>query len=201
MARPKTAAAARDTDGTRLHLLDVAERCFERWGIRRTTMEDVAVEARVSRPTLYRYFGDRDTLINSISLRRAEKFAKRLKSVFAKYETFDERLVEGMLDLGRIGAKDPFYSSLITPDTVGEANRLLMAPDAAIAFAEEVWGPVLDEADAAGELRHGLVRPLAYEWLTSINILLIGWVENAGGVTDEHRELLRKFLVPPFVKS
>ncbi|MGI8816752.1 MAG: TetR/AcrR family transcriptional regulator [Pseudonocardia sp.] len=32
--------------------MNVAETCFERYGIRRTTMEDIAADAKVSRPTL-----------------------------------------------------------------------------------------------------------------------------------------------------
>lgn len=199
---PRTAAAAqRDSEGTRTHLLDVAEKCFERHGITRTTMEDIAAEARVSRPTLYRYFGDRESLITSISQRRAQKFAGKMRTYFAKFDSFEAKLVEGMLHLGRVGQKDQFFSQLITPETVGEAHAVLMAPKAAIEFAAEVWGPVLDEAQEAGELLDGIDRQLAYQWLTAINILLIGWIDNAGSVQDGHRELLREFFTPAFVKS
>lgn len=192
----------RSAEDTRTQLLDVAERCFERYGIPRTTMEDIAAEARVSRPTLYRYFGDRDSLITEISQRRAARFAGKMKRFFARYESFEEQLVEGMLHLGRIGQRDQFFSSLITPSTVREAHQVLMAPAAAIDFAREVWGPVLDAAQERGELRDGLDRELAYEWLTAINILLIGWIENAHGQIEErHRELLREFFVPAFVKA
>ena len=197
---PRAVTAQRDSESTRTTLLDVAERCFERHGISRTTMEDIAAEARVSRPTLYRYFGDRESLITAISQRRAQRFAGRMRSVFAKHESFEEKLVEGILYLGRVGQKDQFFSSLITPETVGEANQLLMAPAAAVDFAEEVWGPILDEAAANGDLADGLDRPLAYQWLTSINILLIGWIENAGQVEDQHRVLLREFFTPAFIK-
>jgi AcrR family transcriptional regulator len=197
---PRSAGTVqRDPENTRIHLLDVAEKCFERHGIGRTTMEDIAAEARVSRPTLYRYFGDRESLITAISQRRAAKFAGRMRAVLARYDTFEERLVEGMLHLGRVGQKDQFFSSLITPETVGAANQILMAPAAAIDFASEVWGPVLDEAEAAGQLRAGIDRQLAYQWLTSINILLIGWIDNAGSVKAGHRELLREFFTPAFV--
>lgn len=200
MARAST-AAQRDSETTRTHLLNVAEKCFERYGIGRTTMEDIAAEARVSRPTLYRYFGDRDSLITSISQRRAQKFAGKMRSVFTGFDTFEEKLVEGMLHLGRIGQRDQFFSQLITPETVGEAHQVLMAPDAALDFAAEVWGPVLDEAEEAGELADGIDRRLAYQWLTAINILLIGWIDNAGSVQDQHRELLREFFTPAFLRS
>ena len=36
-------------------LLDATERCFERYGIAKTTIDDIADEAGVSRGTVYRY--------------------------------------------------------------------------------------------------------------------------------------------------
>ena len=38
--------------------------CIERWGLAKTSLEDVATEAGLSRATLYRWFaGGRDQLI------------------------------------------------------------------------------------------------------------------------------------------
>src|ERR1700758_711263 len=112
MPRRAAATLPQDSEAAYKQLLDVAEQCFERYGIRRTTMEDIAAEARVSRPTLYRYFGDRESLLTAISQRRAAKFAGKMRSVFAKYGSFEEKLTEGLLYLGRIGARDQFFSSL-----------------------------------------------------------------------------------------
>jgi AcrR family transcriptional regulator len=184
--------------------LDVAESCFERYGIRRATMEDIAAAAMVSRPTLYRYFGDRDSLIRAIAQRRAARFAERMHGFFERYPTLPERLVEGLLYLGRVGRRDEFFSGLITGDGFGEAHRLLMDTRddaAALEFARLVWEPVLTEAKQRGELSDGVVFPAVYKWLTAANILLIGWYEIDGEATDEHREMLRAFLLPAFRRS
>ncbi len=47
---------------TREGILDAAESIFGERGFKKTTLEDVAVAARVSRPLVYRYFGDKQTL-------------------------------------------------------------------------------------------------------------------------------------------
>ena len=43
-----------DSDAAHAHFLDAAETCFERYGVAKTTMEDIAKMAGVSRPTVYR---------------------------------------------------------------------------------------------------------------------------------------------------
>jgi AcrR family transcriptional regulator len=51
---------------TRAAILDVAERLFGERGFRKTTLEDVAAAARVSRPLVYRYFGDKRALFELV---------------------------------------------------------------------------------------------------------------------------------------
>ena len=46
----------------RARILDAAERCFVRSGFHRTTMQDVAAEAKMSPGNLYRYFPSKDSI-------------------------------------------------------------------------------------------------------------------------------------------
>jgi AcrR family transcriptional regulator len=50
-------------DAARERLLDAATRCIARDGLAATSVASVAAEAGVSRPTVYRYFEDRDELV------------------------------------------------------------------------------------------------------------------------------------------
>ncbi|HYP95908.1 MAG TPA: helix-turn-helix domain-containing protein, partial [Mycobacterium sp.] len=56
-------AESASTDDARERILAAAERCIDRHGIRKTTMDDVASEVGLSRPSVYRYFADRDDLL------------------------------------------------------------------------------------------------------------------------------------------
>ncbi|HEY4043151.1 MAG TPA: helix-turn-helix domain-containing protein, partial [Rhodopila sp.] len=47
------------TDDARERILAAAQRCIDRHGIRKTTMDDIASELGLSRPNVYRYFADR----------------------------------------------------------------------------------------------------------------------------------------------
>ena len=66
---PRTRSAAKGAavvDNPRDRVLAAAERCIERHGIAKTTMEDIALEAGMSRPVVYRYFSDREDLFIAI---------------------------------------------------------------------------------------------------------------------------------------
>ncbi|HVL88664.1 MAG TPA: TetR family transcriptional regulator [Actinomycetota bacterium] len=59
-------------DSTRERILDAAFACASRHGLGRTTMADVAREARLSRQSLYRYFPSRHDLILALVLREEQ---------------------------------------------------------------------------------------------------------------------------------
>lgn len=59
-------------------LLAAAARRFITVGIRGTTMEDIAGEARAGKATLYRHFGNKDAVIDALLAREAERFERRM---------------------------------------------------------------------------------------------------------------------------
>src|SRR5215470_16145751 len=51
-------------DTTRERIIDAADECFARYGVAKTTVEDIAAAATLSRATVYRSFtGGRDEVI------------------------------------------------------------------------------------------------------------------------------------------
>lgn len=56
-------------------VLDAARRCVDRWGLAKLTIDDVALEAGVSRATLYRIFpGGKDILFDALRVRELADF-------------------------------------------------------------------------------------------------------------------------------
>jgi AcrR family transcriptional regulator len=60
---------------TRAAILDAADVCIGRDGVRRTTMCDVSSQARVAKATLYNHFRTKDDLIAALVLARTEQLA------------------------------------------------------------------------------------------------------------------------------
>ena len=184
-------------------LLARAEECFERYGLERTTMDDIADAAGVSRPTLYRYGGDRDTLVREIAAGRARTLAAETHRFLAGIPgTLGDRLVEGLLFLARRIRGDQFCRLLIQPDASDVVAQLLMDRDAVgVRLIGELWEPVLATAGRDGELREGLDRVAAYQWLAYTNLVLAGWLDFDELDPEWCRDMLRRFVVPAFART
>ncbi|MBM4654322.1 TetR family transcriptional regulator [Rhodococcus hoagii] len=62
-------------------MLDAARDEFERYGIRRTNMDDIARRAGISRSTLYRRFPNKDALVETLLMRETALFFGALDRV------------------------------------------------------------------------------------------------------------------------
>ena len=191
-----------DPEAARRYLLAAAESCFESYGIGRTTMEDVAEAAAVSRPTLYRYFGDRDSLIRAIVRSRSSVVAGYFQRHVERFGSLGEQITEGLLWLADQGRRDQFMRALMRPETIELANQLLMDEGGSgESFAAEVWEPVLRGARDVGQIRTDIELTRAYHWLTSLNFMLISWLDLEDQPLDYFREQIAAFVVPGFVAT
>jgi AcrR family transcriptional regulator len=189
-----------DSEAAQAHFIDAAEACFERYGVVKTTMEDIAKMAGVSRPTVYRHFADRDRLILAVVMRRAGSLIGKAQAYIRRYDTFEDQLVEGLLFLVKTGRKDPFVRLLVSPEHLDLAQQVFGATDAVVDLTQAMWEPILAEAAARGELNPDLdVREIA-RWLTHVELILVGRFDLA---TDDDviRRMLRTFLAPAFLPA
>ncbi|MCP9970386.1 TetR/AcrR family transcriptional regulator [Actinomadura madurae] len=86
-------------DATRERIIDAAEECFGRFGVAKTTVEDIAAAAKLSRATVYRSVtGGRDELILAVVVRDLHRFLDRLAERLRRERSVSEAIVEGTLD-------------------------------------------------------------------------------------------------------
>ena len=86
-----------EADETSERILEAASSQVEDFGLRRFTMDDVARRVGVSRVTIYRYFPQKDRLVEAILLRELRRFLDSIDAAVAQYDTVEERLVEGFV--------------------------------------------------------------------------------------------------------
>lgn len=91
---PQASAPAADT---RQRIIDAAIHCLQRWGVEKTTLNEIAREAKVTRPTVYSYFPSREEVIQAALLQSGHAFAERLLKHVERFECLDDRLIETML--------------------------------------------------------------------------------------------------------
>jgi len=82
----------------RERILQATYDCVARWGLAKTTLEDAAREAGVSRATVYRYFpGGRDELIGAVVRWEFARFFLRLYDEVHAAETLEEVMERGLV--------------------------------------------------------------------------------------------------------
>src|SRR5205814_6413277 len=83
-------------------VIDAALRCIARWGIGKTTLDDVAREASCSRATIYRLFpGGKDALLAATTRGELGRFFSGLARTFDEAADLDDLLVGGILYASR----------------------------------------------------------------------------------------------------
>jgi AcrR family transcriptional regulator len=184
------------TADVRATILAAAETCFTRFGIAKTTMEDVARAADLSRATVYRYFADRESLIVASISHRARANMVPARAYIARWPTVGERLVEGICQDIRKGHLDPMVNRLVSPGEMSLATRLLHQSGHALELTRELWEPILAEEQRAGHLRPDLDLPLLCEWIAELEILYISQYDSDATTLDRVRAKLRAFLIP-----
>lgn len=177
-------------------ILTAAETCFERFGIAKTTMDDVARVAEVSRATVYRYFSDRESLILASVRRRARMNMEPARAFIAKWPTFAERLTEGICHNVRRGKRDPMVHLLVSPNEMALATALLQSTGVAVDLTFELWDPILREAQEAGEMRADIDRRELCEWIAHLEIMFISQFDHDDAALDRFRSMIKNFFVP-----
>lgn len=180
-------------------LLKAAEECFLRYGVRRTTMDDVGRTAGVSRPTLYRYFRDRDSLVLAVISRRSRAFSSTARAFLDERASFRDKLVDGLVLLINAGRADPITSSLVRPETLSLTSDVLAASSVTEDITLEIWRPVFEQAQLSGEMREDIDVPEVCAWLADVVLTIVAWQDKLGLTEDGLRAMMSDFVVPSLV--
>lgn len=143
--------------------------CIARTGISRTTVDDIAREADVSRATLYRAFpGGKDTLVEAVLGREVHRFFAELAQALARCDGAEDLLVTGVGRALRFLTDHPALRGVLAMEpglllSQVAFHRLGPVLDAAAAFAAPHLRPHVradhpDPEAAATEVAELLVR-------------------------------------------
>jgi AcrR family transcriptional regulator len=177
-------------------IIDAALRCIARWGVSKTTLDDVARQAGCSRATVYRLFpGGKDGLLDAVCRAELARFfvglTSRLEAVAD--HGLEALLVAGMSEAGRRILDHPALQYVLTHEPDAIAPRLAFAQmdlvlRTASAFATPWLARHLDDEEAA---------QLA-EWVTRILISYAAMPADGVDIGDEEsiRRLVRTYVLP-----
>lgn len=185
---PTTLEEARD------RLIDAAEACFSRFGVAKTTLEDIASQAGVSRATVYRYFdGGRDEIILGVVLREASVFLGELQRRVQREPDLADAIVEGMLFTVSAVRKNEHLALLFAPEAAGHTTSVAGASTALFELATDFLRPIFERARHEGRLREGVVAEEAAEFVLRVILSLLS-VDGPRRRSDaKQRQFLRTF--------
>ena len=91
-----------DIRGNEDRIVEATLRCVARWGIAKTTLEDVAREAGMSRATVYRIVpGGKESLMLMVSAVELNKFFVALHEAVQGCDTLEDTIVTGVVTAAR----------------------------------------------------------------------------------------------------
>src|SRR3984893_2094419 len=155
--------APTSTGDARERILAAAERCIDRHGIRKTTMDDVACEVGLSRHSVFHSFADRDDLLIELITRHARALLDRARKSISRQSSLPDQIVESVLYTAEHARRDPLTRHCIGPAGTSLGRRMNASGTTDIIRAE-MWDPVLDAAVANNELPPGLPRSDIHLW-------------------------------------
>ena len=143
-------------------------RCFDTWGVERTRMSDIAVEAEVARPTLYRYFPTKEALVLEVMVRHIRDENASIRRRLRFEGSGRDVILTCMLLQLREGTPKQQPGSLLRTEPARKLARRSATSPEVFAATSELWSDVLAYAQAQGELRPDLDIEGAIHWIVMI---------------------------------
>ncbi len=179
-------------------ILAAAEVCFARYGFQKTSMEDIAREAGLSRRSVYRHFPDKAALFREVITARTRIYLDEIVRRTDEVSGLSAQIEEVARLTNRLVREDPISVAmhLADPDSLArtvttEARELLgMAMDAIV--------PLIEAARERGEVRADLDVPRSAEWITRMVFSLSATPSVTFDIDDPEQSavFIREFLLP-----
>ena len=151
--------------------MDAVLVCTERVGLGGFTIEDVAVEAGVSRATIYRHFaGGRDQLMHDAIARELGRFWSELADEVAGVGSLEGRLVAGLMAANRRIADHHLLQKLLSSEPEQLLPSLFESESIVDVFLRDYLGQMLTRE----QLRAGVDRDEAADYLARMLVIYMG---------------------------
>jgi AcrR family transcriptional regulator len=187
-----------DADETRARVLDAAYEQFCRMGIRRSTMEDVARRAGISRITVYRRFATKDELVEHVVRREFRRYFDQFLVDIEQAETVADRVVLGFVSSLRAIRRNPLIGGLmaaepdlLVPSMVTDGGRTL-------ATVRQFVAGQLRREQRAANVSTDLDADLVAEMMVRVSASFLAIPSHVVDLDDDDTltAVARQFLVP-----
>jgi len=136
--RPKSDVEAK------LRLCEAALECIKRNGLEKTSMSDIAKEAGVARPTLYKHFKSKTEIFFAAIDTAALIFAESVVDHAKKFATVEERIIETIIYTFTELPQHRYLSLLLDNECATAIRARAFSDDATLVFSQMVAEPLVE---------------------------------------------------------
>jgi AcrR family transcriptional regulator len=159
----------------RERVLEGAYACVGRFGMSKTTIDDVVKASGVSRATIYRLFpGGRDQLLRETVGWEMNRFFARLAEAVAAAPDLPTRLEEGLVFARRSVLEHEVLQKVLVTEPDVLVPLMTVEQHRVLGYITAYLRPLLDQEAAAGRLRPGVDTTHAADYLARMVLSLIG---------------------------
>ncbi|MFF0816831.1 TetR/AcrR family transcriptional regulator [Rhodococcus sp. NPDC003318] len=187
-----------DEDPTRARVLDAAYEQFCRMGIQRSSMEEVARRAKLSRITLYRKFDTKDALVDQVILREFRRYFTRFLHDISYAETAADRVVLGFVSSLRAIRTNPLIGGLLDTEPTLLAGSIVGSDGRMLAAVRQFVTGQLRREQQAGTISGDLNTELVAEMMVRVSASFLTIPSHIVDLDDDAQlaSVARQFLVP-----
>ncbi|MGH9246551.1 MAG: TetR/AcrR family transcriptional regulator [Acidimicrobiales bacterium] len=173
-------------------ILDAALEQFLQFGLRRSTVDDVARRAGVARITVYRRFATKDDLVQGVLLREARRTIAEVEATIGALPNAADRVVEGFVLGVQLLRRDRLFQRLMETEPEVILPYLTIDAGPLLSFAQGFVVHHIRRAQAEGDIPPFAPEPLA-ELVVRVAQSLVLTRETSIPIDDD--EAARRFAV------
>lgn len=195
-----TSAASRAVDSrdTPTRVLDAAYEELARVGLQRTSMEDVARRAGVSRVTVYRHFATKAELVEQVLHREFGRLVQQYLAGLQRAETVQDRIVGGYVTTLQALRRNPLLQGLLSVELDAVVSSMAGRTDEVLAMARTFIAAQLQAEQAAGEIAAHVEVEVVADLMTRVAITYVLIPSDVVDLDDDEaaHAMIRGFLLP-----
>ncbi|WP_176473508.1 TetR/AcrR family transcriptional regulator [Sphingopyxis sp. GW247-27LB] len=186
-----------DEESTQERILRAAYDCFEQYGIAKTTIENIASRAKVSRPTVYKYYPSKDAILDEISVRETWKVNSEVRRRLVRSDDFADFLADTLLLVVRLANENIYIRRMV--ESI-EFQQAVISPSSLMQQLQRTWwANLFEQAMARGEIATDLTIDEIIYWLARAQSMLMLQVASPALDDAQQRRFIRRFIVQPLL--
>jgi TetR/AcrR family transcriptional regulator, repressor for uid operon len=183
-------------------ILDAALEISAASGVKNLTMDEVADRAGVGRMTVYRRFGNRERLEETLAVREARRCLAELDSTVDPGAPVADQIAQGLLTSLRLIREHPLLERMSRVEPAAALAALTSEQAAVFAMSRAFVAARIAESQRESKIRHDLDPEQAAEILVRLSLSFLLIPQSALPLDDDERmAAIARTMIAPVLGS